>query len=245
MQTDWFKTRMAHLKVTQDQVGDALHLDRTVVSRILNGRQPLKLHEVHILADILDVPALEVLYRADFWGTGRPPMIRQAALINEVEAGGFAEAPPDSPPISARGIFVEYPRDTIFALRVIGDSMNQIAGEGSLLVIDYGLRDLTDGDLGVFRLDGGATFKRYRQRGSEAWLQPESTNPRHAPIFPDGPVEVVGLVVDIRPEHGEAQRSTALALASAPTARNRHVKPSAPSPKASPKARKKAGKPST
>lgn len=206
MQSAWFKARMKRLKVRQDDIGRVLHCDRTVVSRIINGKQDLGLGQVLPLAEILDVSEFEILSRADMWrGRQRPRAIRTAAVVTEVEAGGFFEQPTE-PPVSNRSVIVEYPHDTIFAMIVRGDSMDQIAGDGSIVVVDYSQRDLKDGDLAVFQNEQGeATFKRYRRRGQDAWLQPESDNPRHAPIVPTGieDIRVIGRVVDIRPEYSE------------------------------------------
>lgn len=204
MQTAWFKARMKRLRLTQDDIARALICDRTVVSKIIAGKQTLKLDQVVPLAQMLEVSPFEVLFRADMWKGRRPVMVRGAALLSEVEAGRFVE-PPAEPPVSGESVIVEYPHETVFALIVRGDSMDRIAPEGSVIVIDYSYRDLKDGDLGVFRNDRGeATFKRYRVRGGEAWLQPESDNPRHAPVFPaDGAtIEAIGKVIDIRPEYG-------------------------------------------
>ena len=206
MQTAWFKARMRRQKVNQDHIAAVFHVDRSVVSRILNGHQELALSQILPLAQILDVSEFEVLDRADMWrGVRTPRSIRAAAVVSEVEAGQFFEQPTE-PPRSARSVIVNYPHETIFAMFVRGDSMNRIAPDGSVVVVDYTLRDLKDGDLAVFRNEqGDATFKRYRARGAEAWLQPDSDNPRHVPIFPaaGAVVETIGRVIDIRPEYEE------------------------------------------
>lgn len=207
MQTAWFKARMKRQKVNQEHIAGVFHVDRSVVSRILNGKQDLSLSQVLPLAQILDVSEFEVLDRADMWrGSKTPRSIKAAAVVSEVQAGQFFEQPTE-PPRSARSVIVNYPHETIFAMLVRGDSMDRIAPDGSVVVIDYTLRDLKDGDLAVFRNEHGeATFKRYRQQGGEAWLQPDSENPRHAPIFPPAgaAIETIGKVVDIRPEYEEA-----------------------------------------
>lgn len=192
---------MTQLGLNEDDLGAALGRDRSVVNRILNAKQPLRLDQVEPLAEILQVPELEILRRAGTWKRRPAPTVRAAAILSEVQAGRFAQMP-ERPPIAHETVLVDYPRDTIFALRVAGDSMDRIAPEGSLVVVDYSERDLRDGELGVFRMNDEATFKRLRRQGSEAWLQPESNNPRFGPIFPPQgqTVEVIGRVVEIRPE---------------------------------------------
>lgn len=203
VQTQWFKARMKHLGLNEEDLGNALRRDRSVISRIINGRQPLKLDEVEPLAEALEVDAIEILVRAGTWKRKRPPTVRTAAILDQVRAGRFTEMP-ERPPSAPETVLVDYPRDTIFALRVSGDSMDRIAPEGSLVIVDYSEHELCDGALGVFRLDDQATFKRLRRQGAETWMQPESNNPRHGPIFPpDGrTVEAIGRVVEIRPDYG-------------------------------------------
>lgn len=190
-------------KVTQEGLAKTLRRDRSVISRILNGEQPLKLDEVQPLADALQVPMLEILYRAGLWGNSPQTPIREIPVISGVEAGLLTEPNADL----AQGretILTEYPKATTFGLRVQGDSMDQVAPDSSLIVIDYSIRDLRDRDLGVFRQGGEGVFKRFRKHGRDRWLEPDSSNPRHVPIFPTGeePLEVIGAVVEIRPEYG-------------------------------------------
>ena len=100
---------------------------------------------------------------------------------------------------AAQTIVTAYDRPTVFALRVEGDSMNKTAPEGSIIVVDYERRGLLNLRPYVFRRGGQATFKLYREDGAERWIEPNSTNLRHAPIFPEpGEVfEPIGAVVDI------------------------------------------------
>lgn len=74
--------------------------------------------------------------------------------------------------------------------------MDRIAPEGSVIIIDYGDRDLIDGRYYVFRLSNGgdATFKRYRANPTR--LEPNSTQP-HETIFPEESVEVIGRVIQV------------------------------------------------
>lgn len=195
---------MKALRLKQEDIGKAIHRERSVVSKILKGTTRLQLDDVHPLATVLEVDPFEILYRVDFWKQGRMPAIRSAAILTDIEAGQFADLPPDTPaPLSNSGILVQTEAETIFALRVHGDSMNNIAPSGSYIIVDYSIRSLKDKELGVFRHDGEATFKQYREENGERWLQPDSSNPRHVPIFPSPELEIaaIGRVIDIRPEY--------------------------------------------
>lgn len=199
---EWFDGRLRDLRKTREDVGAALRLSRSQASRILSGEQRMRLDEVPVLAAVLEVSELEILYRAGLWNGTRPPIVT-APLLSSVEAGNFAETPPEQPPRRDRSILVEYFRPTVFALEVKGDSMNKVAPEDSIVVVDYMARDVNDGDLCVVRRYGEATFKRYREDAHGKRLEPDSTNPRHTPIFAteDEPIEIIGQVVDIRPEY--------------------------------------------
>lgn len=69
-QTDWFKRRMRQLRVTQRHLGLVLGCDRTVVSRIIGGKQQLRLDQAELIAEALKVSPMEVLRRAGFWESG-------------------------------------------------------------------------------------------------------------------------------------------------------------------------------
>jgi transcriptional regulator with XRE-family HTH domain len=63
----WFKDRMREIRLRQDALGRALGCDRSVVSRIINGRQELALSQVLPMAEALQVSPFEILKRAGFW----------------------------------------------------------------------------------------------------------------------------------------------------------------------------------
>ena len=202
MDSDWFKDRLRDRERTQEHLAVAIHRERSVVSRIINGKQPLQIDEVRPFSEVLEVPVVEILYRAGLWKA--QPSVVLAPIINSVEAGEFADTTPDEPPSAEHSIVVEYPYKTVFALRIEGDSMDRMAPENSLIVVDYSEKKVKDGELFVFRREGEATFKRYRKDKSGAWLEPDSTNPRHTPLFPGNGevIEVIGRVIEIRPEYG-------------------------------------------
>jgi SOS-response transcriptional repressor LexA len=207
MDADWFRARMKALKITQDDLAAVLHRDRSRISKVLSGEErPFRLNEIEPLALTLEVPVYEILYRLGVWRSGKIPAIHCAFVISELEAARLAEKPaPEHNPISRESVLTEYPAETIFSLRLTDDSMDQIAPEGSAIIVDYGRRDLRDGELGVFRHQGRALFRRYRRDGGQRWLEPASGNPRNTPIFPQAgeSIEIVGRVVEIRLDHGD------------------------------------------
>lgn len=202
MDSEWFKRRTVELGLSYADIADRLGRAENAVGRIYDGKVRLRIDHVPVLAEMLQVPVLEILYRAGLWETA--PMIVLAPVLSSVSAGRFADmvagaAPPGDEGLGA--VYVEYQRNTLFATRVAGDSMNRVAPEGSLIIVDYSIKAIRDGDLAVFRHNAAATFKRYRSVGGEKWLEPDSTNPAHHRILPgDGDeIEVIGKVVEIRP----------------------------------------------
>lgn len=80
-----------------------------------------------------------------------------------------------------------------FALRVDGDSVNRIAPDGSIIIVDRTDRELFDKRFYVFAIGGEATFKRYRANPDR--LEPYSYNPEHETIFPTEDMRVVGRII--------------------------------------------------
>ena len=121
--------------------------------------------------------------------------IFRVPLISWVEAGDLADAAdPYLPGDAEDWIPVTHRHGQLIALRVRGASMDKIAPDGSIVVIDLSDRSLVDGKHYVFRHDGRATFKTYR-KGPPERLDPQSTDPDYGPILPEDGVEVVGRVI--------------------------------------------------
>ena len=79
-------------------------------------------------------------------------------------------------------------------LRVVGDSMDRIAPDGSKIFIDLNDKALSDGGYYVCHNRGQATFKRYRKTNGFQRLVPFSTNPNHDDVFVEGDLQIVGRV---------------------------------------------------
>ena len=85
-------------------------------------------------------------------------------------------------------------RASCIALRVRGDSMNLIAPDNSIIVVDYADKDLRDGAYYIVKSGDDATFKRYR--ANPARFEPQSSL-LFETIYPTGPVEIVGRVTKV------------------------------------------------
>lgn len=87
----------------------------------------------------------------------------------------------------------DLPKGNWVAFQVDGDSMDRIAPDGSIILVDRADDRLIDGRYYIFSHEGGAaTFKRYRRTPER--LQPFSTNPDHTSIVVDGDLYVFGRV---------------------------------------------------
>ena len=89
---------------------------------------------------------------------------------------------------------VTHQRSTLIALRVHGSSMNRVAPEGSIIIVDFADKSLAPGQYYVVKHHGEATFKRYR--ADPARLEPDSAE-FHDTVFIRGEIEVVGRVIQV------------------------------------------------
>jgi phage repressor protein C with HTH and peptisase S24 domain len=154
-----------------------------------------------LLAD-LSVPQLEFMDRqTEIW------------CIGEVAAGVWREAfewpREDWLPVTLSVEDHRFKGAKRHALRVVGDSMDDLYRSGSLVVFvkfaDIGRRPLADDKVIVLRKGPRglteATVKLYtKDAQGRRWLVPKSSNPQHKPISLEEPdpsetVEIMGLVV--------------------------------------------------
>jgi len=147
------------------------------------------------LADELKVPRGWLAYGE---GTAIAASMQLVPLVSWVAASAFAD------PGQVDHLEPETDRLTVgdlaagryIALTVVGDSMNMIATDGSVIVIDLEQRALDPRGFYVFgNSEGHATFKRYMS--SPPRLSPYSTNPIHEAIEIDSGFQVIGRVVRV------------------------------------------------
>lgn len=112
---------------------------------------------------------------SDLGGTGaiKVPEISWVAAGALVEPSTQIEAGEKTVEISDLG------PGEFFATRVRGDSMDRIAPENALLIVNRQEVDLIRGRRYIFSLRGQTTFKRYGD--DPPHLMPESLNPSHEP----------------------------------------------------------------
>lgn len=122
--------------------------------------------------------------------------ILKAPLISWVQAGALEEA---VDPYALGGfedeVLVEYERDSIIALRIKGTSINRVAPDGAVIIIDYSLQELVPEKFFVIRVGGEATVKRFMKQPDR--FEPFSTEPDHPIVLPTEDLCVVGRVVRV------------------------------------------------
>jgi SOS-response transcriptional repressor LexA len=115
--------------------------------------------------------------------TPKEPGIVRIPLLSWVSAGRFADAtsqlPSEDVPMMA---FADLGPGDYFALKVVGDSMDRISPEGSVIVVNRADRTLVADRFYVFSVRGETTYKRWHP-GDPQYLAPFSTNAHHDPIF--------------------------------------------------------------
>lgn len=163
-------------------------------------RKPKVMPRVDSLRDI--APILKTTPEWLAFGNGNEdigmPVIRPTGipLVSWVAASSFVEmgTPPhvaDAPMVFA----TDLPAGQFIALQVRGDSMDRVAPDGSLIIVNLRDRELTHRRLYVFREAGEVTFKRWMTKPDR--LEPWSSNPVHEPIAPTPTTRTIGRVIRI------------------------------------------------
>lgn len=144
-----------------------------------NGNRALSRKAAEKYGKLFGVQAGWLLY-----GEGAEPVRSDVdvPLLSKVAAGNLRYQQGIEPHDIERHIKVgELPKGDWIALVVEGDSMDRVAPDGSIILIDRADDRLIDGRYYVFSLGGGeATFKRFRKGPPR--MQPFSTNPDHMSI---------------------------------------------------------------
>lgn len=158
----------------------------STISRIEAGRINLTQAWLEKLGAALNVNPLELIADA-------ASQVRLVPVIGYVAAGQWAEAIEE--PDSWHPVPGDVGGPKAFALKPKGDSMDNVASEGEIIVVDPDQLELIDGKAYIVtNAEGEATFKRYR--ADPPRLEPDSSNPEHKPILIGRePFLVVGRVV--------------------------------------------------
>lgn len=72
-----------------------------------------------------------------------------------------------------------------YAVIISGKSMEPIIKDKSVVFVQD-LKELVDGDIGIFVVDGEVMCKRYREDSGKKWLEPENKSPEFNTIYFSG-----------------------------------------------------------
>lgn len=187
----WVEDAMEHASgMSQSDLARALAtrlrvgFDRSKVYKILKGERDVSAEEMLAIEEITDFPAPAALR-----GLQKPAAARDTAKITRVPVldlvtAGKLKAPTSQVPVEDVPLlaFADLGRGEFFALNVLGDSMDRLSPEGSIIIVNKADRTLINGRCYVFSHRGETTYKMW-QGGEPAHLAPYSTNPANKPIF--------------------------------------------------------------
>lgn len=158
-----------------------------------NGNRAISRKAAETYAQLFDVQAGWLLYGEN---AAEPTNEYQIPVLSMVSAGHLKRQEAVTSTDVERWIRLgDLPGGDWVALTVEGTSMDRIAPEGSMLIVNRADDQLIDGKYYIFAMGGGdATFKTYRRNPER--LQPFSTNPDHMsiPVTDDTDLYVFGRV---------------------------------------------------
>lgn len=183
--------------------------DKDYIRDYLIGRKrSLKADDAQKIADALGVPLSSLTANSD--GNARLPGIE---VVGTVAAGRYRDislpSQDEDRPRIALARDTRFPTARQYALKVEGDSMNELFPDGCYVIcvnlVDSGLELKNGMPVHVERsVLGGqlieTTLKEiHKLERGKIWLYPRSTNPSHEPIFLDGgdtdEISVKGVVI--------------------------------------------------
>lgn len=191
MVVEYLRAAETHADKKISALAKDAHIAHTTFTRFLaNGEYKYvpKIDKLLKIAQVSGLPLFPEIIAAKADATPRIP------VISWVAAGTLADATTQVPE-SDEELALELPAaGRFFATRVRGDSMDRIAPDGALLVVNQTDHTLVHGYRYIFSLRGETTFKRWG--ADPPRLVPESLNPSHDIhiIKKDEPWSVIGRV---------------------------------------------------
>lgn len=191
--------RLTELGITENEASMRAGLERSYLGQL--RRKADRWPTVDNLQAICDAVGLRLSWVTT--GLGRRLVeepdfssdIADVPLVSWVAASPFSEIPVSEAKLDAPHILApNLGRGDFIALKVKGDSMDRIAPDGAIIIVNRADTTLVSRAFYVFcRQDGAeATFKRWMTNPNR--LEPFSTNPTHEPVFVITPPAVIGRV---------------------------------------------------
>ncbi len=198
--------------LTQGQLAELVEVEQPTVQRWEQGKREPDIAKLHDLTRVLGVSVGELLGGAEYQSLGPQLFVkgevaagvwRSAVEWDENEWKGFTGRNDVNADIEHR-----------FGLRLIGDSMNELYPDGTIIecVSLFGRAEAVPGKrVVVVRMNDHheyeATVKELVEQDGELWLVPRSFNPAHTPFKLNDPqpgiveTRITAVVVSsVRPE---------------------------------------------
>lgn len=160
---DRIRKLMREQKVTQTDMAKVMQLpSQSAFSNILKGKRR--------------VTAEEAKRAYDFLGIAREPSVQWVPVIGITNAGHWREAihmPLGSLPVKPGSVGPD-----VFAVEVIGDSMDKLVSDGGHIIVDPRQKELRDGKAYLIQNDNGETTVKAYFR-TPARFEPLSSNDEH------------------------------------------------------------------
>jgi repressor LexA len=173
MEADEIRARMDERGMRVSDLANAIGLEPNKVSKALSGTRQFKAAEMLRIVQVLRGPIVSTPARA----------VRMIPIIGEVAASTWREAV--RRPIDEMPAFDSNISANAFGLEIVGDSMNLLAPEGGVAVVDPDDKALYPGRRYVVaNAEGETTFKEFVN--DPARLVPLSSNPDHREILLGG-----------------------------------------------------------
>ena len=191
MDTEWVKERLILLHKTHEDVARHLNKHRTVATKIINGEQPLKINQITAFAQCLETTIPIILEKLGLDITNAESETHQIPILSPEDVAKIYAYPDNASiypranhaPVSYSYLTLNSYTDSLLAMSIGDESMNRLAEIGSVIVIDRNQTELIDHHLYVFHYNKMGLFRRFRERGLEKWMEPDSLNPRFTRIF--------------------------------------------------------------
>ncbi|MGI3128596.1 S24 family peptidase [Nitratireductor sp. PBL-C9] len=166
-------------------------INQNTLTSNLNGNRPISRKAAEKYARLFGTRAGWILFDEEA-EEDRSDM--DVPLLSMVSAGHLREQTAITTDDIERWVRVaDMPKGEWIALTVEGDSMDRVAPDGAIVLVNRADDRLIDGRYYIFSHgNGAATFKRYRRNPER--LQPYSTNPDHTSIPVNGDLYVFGRV---------------------------------------------------
>ena len=197
------KTRRKELGITLEDIGNYVGVSKATVQRWETGSiSNMRRDRIKKLSEILQI-APEILLEAE---NKVPELSQPRTALAKIPVLGTVAA---GVPITAQEDIIgweEVPaqwvkNDTVFALKLKGDSMEPRMTEGDVVIVKK-QSDVTSGEIAIVMVDGEATCKKVVKHSDGMVLI--SNNLKYAPKFftvkdiDDKNITILGKVVELR-----------------------------------------------